>query len=181
MVWSESLVIDAVLLLAAIIFIYLTYNASVRLTRQKVVSREWVFALRTVTLGECIVLIYAIVDIPWTIIILYFPDLVGFGVFKYLFIYAILSTIIVVPAVNQILRVPFAQRERERNLLLEERNDLLQELKIVTSKFLKKEISEKVFSDISKDLEAKIVTVEAKLEKLRLATEPRGLRELFTQ
>ncbi|MCX6767279.1 MAG: hypothetical protein NTY90_00915 [Candidatus Micrarchaeota archaeon] len=179
MLWSEALATDAFLLLAAIVLIYLMYNASVKLAKQKNIPSTWLFALRTVTLGECIILIYAIVDIPWTVITLYFPDLVFLSVFKYLFIYVILSAVIVAPAVNQILRVPFAQRERDKNLLYDSRSDLLQELKIVTSKFLKKQMPEKVFVDISSDLEIKIASIEAKLEKLRIATEPDMFKELF--
>jgi len=176
---SESLVIDAVLLLVSIIFVYLTYNASVRLTKTKDVARVWVVALRAVTLGECIAIIYAIVDIPWSIILMFFPQFLMFDVLKYLIIYAILTTIIVAPAINQILKVPFAQRERERSLLTERRDDLLQEMKILTSKFLRKQISERVFVEVTKELEGKIVSVEAKMEKLKFGEEPKEMKELF--
>jgi len=179
MALNESLIIDAILLLVSIIFVYLTYNASVRLTKQKDIARAWIVALRTVTLGECIAIIYAIVDIPWTIILIFFPQFWAFDVLKYLIIYAILTTIIVAPAINQILKVPFAQREREKTLLGEQRDDLLQEMKIITSKFLRKQISERVFVEVTKDLEGKIVSVEAKLEKLRFGEEPKGPKELF--
>jgi hypothetical protein len=166
---NETLLLDALILLVSIIFIYLTYNASVRLAKRKDVSGTWFVILRLVTLGECVGLLYTMVDIPWTVIMMLFPQFAAFNILKFLIIYGIVSTIIVAPAIAQILRVPFAEKDREKDVILEERDDLLQEMKIVTSRFLRKEISERVFLEVSRELEEKIVSLDAKIEKIKFA------------
>jgi membrane-associated HD superfamily phosphohydrolase len=178
---SEALFIDAGLLATATMLMYFAYNSGVRLARQsRAASPRFLLALRIVTLGVIIVLVYTVVDIPWNFISFYVPGILGVDALKYVFVYAIISSIIVFPAVNIILKAPLGERERERSALLSERDDLLQQLKIATSKYLKKEIGEDVFKEIGKDIQGKIIAVESKLEKLRIEIERKSEpRELF--
>jgi hypothetical protein len=170
---AQSIVVDILLLFAVIISIFLTYNASIRLT-QREAKRWWVVALRAVIIGEVIVLIYTIVDIPWTIGRLYYPELGQFQVLEYLFIYAIVTTMVVFPAINLLLRISLTKREIERQELMSEREDLLKQIQVATNKFLHKQMSEAVFLKVTTDLHARVVQVESRLEKLRIEAEQPG-------
>lgn len=164
----ETVLIDALLLLSVIICIYLTYNASVRLSLLK--AKRWMIAgLRVATVAEVIILVYALVDIPWTIGRMYYPQLNNLLVLEFLFIYVIVTAMIAIPAVGALLRVSLDRREATLKKLTAEREELLKQVQLATAKYLRKQISEIVFTKVSTDLQSRLLAVEAKLEKLRVS------------
>lgn len=174
MAFSQELVfVDTLLLLAVIIAIYLTYNASARLVMRKA-SRWWIVAFRASTIAEIIMLVFVVVDIPWTVAQLFFPQLENLFVLEYLLIYAIVTTMVVFPAINVLLRVSLTKREAERQQLMTDREDLLKQMQLVTAKYLRKELGEAVFIKLNTDLQARIITLESRLERIRIEAEHPG-------
>lgn len=167
---EETIFIDVLLLLATIIIIYLTYNASQRLT-QKGAKREWIVAFRMLTIAEIIILVYTVVDIPWLVGQLYFVELERIAVLKYILIYIIVTMMVVIPAINLLLRTSLTQREVARRQLMQEREDVLKQIQLATSKYLRKELGEAVFIKLSTQLHARVISIEAKLERMRIAAD----------
>jgi len=172
---QSVIAIDVLLFLAVIVAIYLTYTAAVRLSMRK--AKSWVImSLRLVTVGEIIAIIYCIVDIPWTAGRIYYPQLESLLVLEYLFIYGIVTTMMVFPAISLLLRVSVNKHESERQELLSEREDVLKQIQVTTGKYLRKQIGEPVFIKIITDLQARVVAIESKLEKMRIEGEqPKSL------
>lgn len=166
---EEALFLDALMLVASGILIFLTYNAARRLAKShKPISLNVLMGLRLVTWGEIVVLTYALIDIPWNFVVTQFPSISVIDILKYVIVYAIIVTIIILPVLNTILGVPVSEIDRRRKMLLVRREDFLQEMRIITTKYLKKEISEQVFRDLGRDIQGKLASIEAKLERLRM-------------
>jgi uncharacterized protein (DUF486 family) len=171
MLLEEALMLDALMLVVSGILIFLTYNAASRLAKSpKPISLNVLAGLRIVTWGEIVVLTYALIDIPWNFILQSIPGVSMLDILKYVIVYAIIVTIIVLPIINALLGVPLTELEKRRRALLAKREELMQEMRIITTKYLKQDISETTFRDISREIQGKLASIEAKLERMRMQT-----------